>query len=99
MVGIKGLGGIPEPQSDRPTKVRDDRSKDVVKTDGAKDDVIISSEAAAAASMTRTIQDFKIDPGIRTAKVAEARESIARGEYKQPEVVATVAARISKYLP
>lgn len=99
MVGIKGLGGIPEPAPDRPVKLKEEKAREAAKLDDAKDDILISSEAQAAASIARVIQNVRVDTGIRADKVAAAREHIERGDYKRPEVVAQVAERISKYLP
>ena len=99
MVGIKGLGGIPEPKSERPAKVRDEKARDVGRAEQAKDDLLISSEAQAAASIAKTLQDIQATPGVRADRVAVARQHIEQGDYKRPEVVAKVAAKISKYLP
>ena len=99
MVGIKGLGEVPEPKPDRPAKVREQKARDAAKAEIPKDDVLISSAAEAAATIARVVQDVKIDPGVRADKVVAAQEHIARGDYKRPEVVAKVAERISKYLP
>ena len=99
MVGIKGLGGVQEQQSDRPAKVRDEKARDAARADLPKDGVLISSEAQAAATLAQTIKDIGKIPDIRTERVEAARESIERGDYKRPEIVAEVAKRISKYLP
>ena len=99
MVGIQGLGGIPEPKPERPAKVRDGKSG--IESNGArgKDGVVISSEAQAAAKVTQLLTAAKVDTDIRADKVAAARERIERGDYKKPEVVMQVARKISKYLP
>ncbi len=99
MVGINGISGVPEPTPERPANVRDRRAKDVGDGSQAKDDVLISSEAQAAANVARIIEASADESGIRTEKVAAAKESIERGDYKRPEVVQVVAQRISKYLP
>ena len=98
MVGIQGVGGIPEPKSDRPAKIRE-KEADVSQNSLVKDGVLISSEAQAAAKLAKTIQSVNIQQDVRTDRVAAARERIDRGEYKNPDVVAKVAERISKYLP
>jgi hypothetical protein len=99
MVGIQGLGGIPEPKPERPAKVRD--GKTGPETKGAKmaDDVVISSEAQAAARVARALETAGLQEDIRAERVTAAREKIERGDYKRPEVVAEVAKKISKYLP
>ncbi len=99
MVGIKGINGVPEPKPERPASVRDKKAKDIAESAKAKDDVLISSEAQAAATIARMVLVAKSGPDIRADKVAAAKERIERGDYKRPEVVARVAERISKYLP
>ena len=98
MVGIQGVGGIPEPKPERPAKVRE-KEKDVTQNTLVKDGVLISSEAQAAAKLARSIQVASESSDIRSGRVAEAKERIGRGEYRNPEVVAKVAERVSKYLP
>lgn len=98
MVGIQGVGGIPEPKSDRPAKIRE-KEADVGQKTLVKDGVLISSEAQAAAKLAKTIQAATSQVDVRTDRVAAARERIDRGDYKNPDVVAKVAERVSKYLP
>ena len=100
MVTIQGLGGIPEPKSDRTAKVKD--TKDSATKSGssvARDGVIISTEAQAAARVAQLVQTSSTQTDIRADRVAAARERIERGDYKNPEIVAKVAEKISKYLP
>ena len=104
MVGIQGLGGVPEPKSERPAKARNEREETAQVNSNAaggaqiKDDLLISSAAQAAAEVSRVTQLAQQDSDIRADKVAAARESIERGDYKDPEVVAKVAERLMKYL-
>jgi anti-sigma28 factor (negative regulator of flagellin synthesis) len=98
MVGIQGVGGVPEPKPERPAKVRE-KEKETTQNTLVKDGVLISSEAQAAAKLARTIQVAMESSDVRTERVAGAKERIQRGEYRNPEVVAKVAERISKYLP
>jgi anti-sigma28 factor (negative regulator of flagellin synthesis) len=104
MVGIQGLNGVPEPKSERPAKVRGERDASAREMSGAnaetrtQDDLTISSEAQAAAEVARIIQLTKTLDEVRTDRVAAARESIERGDYKRPEVVAKVAERLMKFL-
>jgi anti-sigma28 factor (negative regulator of flagellin synthesis) len=98
MVGIKGVGGIPEPAPERPANVRD-RKRDEAKIASSKEDgVRISPQAQEAADAARLRQVTESGSGIRADRVAAARESIERGDYKLPNVVAEVARRLSKYL-
>ena len=99
MVGIQGLGGIPEPKSERPAKVSEDKAKNVAPKSSAKDDVTISNEAQAAAQLAQTINTANQLPDVRMERVTEAKERLDRGEYKNPDVVAKVAEKISKYIP
>ena len=99
MVGIQGIGGVPEPKPDRPTS-----AKDSAKTDGSGetsesgDDIVISSEAQAAATVAQTIQASSIISDVRADKIASAKEAIERGDYQKPEIVQVVADRISKFI-
>ncbi|HNR32336.1 MAG TPA: flagellar biosynthesis anti-sigma factor FlgM [Candidatus Hydrogenedentes bacterium] len=105
MVPIQGVGGAPEPKSDRTEKVRSEREQDVRRATAAEsggkpaDDVaVISSEARAAAEIAKLIRLSKTQEDVRADRVAEAKASIERGDYKRPEEVATVAERLMKYL-
>ena len=97
MVGVRGLGGVQEPSPERPANVRDRKRTDA---SGAKqqDGVQISSEAQKAADVGRLIQVTNEQDDVRLQKVALAKESIERGDYKKPEVVAEVAKRLIKLL-
>ena len=102
MVGIQGLGGVPEPKPDRPSKVRNQGSAERGSAKGAassKDAVRISNEAQAAAEVTRLVAASASDGDIRADRVAAAKAAIERGDYKKPEIVAQVAQKVSKYLP
>jgi hypothetical protein len=98
MVGIKGVGGVPEPKPERPATVRGRKNDGVAKDEKVQDDVLISSEAQAAASVARIIKEG-VSGDIRADRVQVARERLERGDYKNPEVVREVAKRVSKYLP
>lgn len=98
MVGIGGITGITEPNSERPAKVRE-KDRDVAQTASQQDDVVISSEAQAAAKLASSVQNIVLSSDVRTDRVEAARENMANGNYKNPDVVAKVAERVSKYLP
>jgi len=98
MVGVKGVGGIPEPAPERPANVRE-RKREDVKSSATQDGVRISSEAQEASAVARLVQLAKQEAEIRPEKVASAKEAIERGDYKIPEVIAEVAKRLSRYLP
>ncbi len=99
MVGIQGLGGVPEPKPERPANVRD--SKQSPSAEGASsssDGVVISSEAQAAAVVAASIQATSGQSDIRAERVEAAKEAIERGDFKEPEIVQVVADRVSKFL-
>ncbi len=98
MGGINGIGGVPEPRSDRPANVRDRRDTPPPAQDTSSDGVVISSEAQAAAAVTRIIDAASTQPDIREDRVEEARAAIERGDHKNPEIVQTIAERITKIL-
>ncbi|MCH8204740.1 MAG: flagellar biosynthesis anti-sigma factor FlgM [Candidatus Hydrogenedentes bacterium] len=97
MVGIQGIGGVPEPKPERPANVRN--SKQSPSAEGASSDgVVISSEAQAAAVVAKSIQVTQGQIDIRTERVEAAKEAIERGDFKKPEIVEVVAGRVSKFL-
>lgn len=106
MVGIQGLGGIPEPKPERPAKVRNERETQAAgglasATSGGSlkaDDVQISSEAQAAAEVSRVLQLARGDDDVRLDRVEAARQSIERGDYRQRDVVFQTAEKLLKYL-
>ena len=97
MVGINGIGGIPEPVPERPANVRD-RKREVESAPAREDGVRISPEAQEAATSARVANIAREDDGIRADEVAAAKERLERGDFRLPEVVAEVARRLSKYL-
>lgn len=98
MTGINGIGGVPEPRSDRPANVRDRRDPPSVSAGGSSDGVVISSEAQAAAAVVRFIESASIQPEIREDRVDAARQAIERGDHQKPEVIQQIAERITKLL-
>jgi len=93
MVGVKGVGGIPEPTPERPANVRSRKPTDV-KADETQDGVQISTEARKAAEVDRLLALSSGEQEVRPERVAAAKENLAKGEYKLPNVVAQVARRI-----
>jgi anti-sigma28 factor (negative regulator of flagellin synthesis) len=97
MVGVRGVGGVPEPAPGRPAEARE--RKRAESTDApAQDGVRISPEAKQAAEAARMTEVARQEPDIRADRVAAAREQLERGEYKRADIVAKVAERISRYL-
>lgn len=103
MVAIQGVGGVPEPKPEGPGKVRRDRDAETRETAtsggaAAQDGVSISDRAKQAAEIARIVQLSKTAGDTRADRIEAARERIARGDYKDPEVVAKVAERLLKFL-
>jgi hypothetical protein len=100
MVGVQGVGGIPDPVPERPANVRDRRRDDAARNEPKTDDLLISSEAQAAARITALLQAAsKQQDDIRSEKVEAGKEALERGDHKNPQIVAQTARRISRYLP
>lgn len=98
MGGINGIGGVPEPRSDRSANVRDRRDVPVSSPESSSDGVVISNEAQAAAAVARIIQTASTQPDIREERVEAARAALERGDFKNPELVQKIAERITKIL-
>lgn len=100
MVNIEGLGGVQEPKSNRPANTRPSQTHE--ETDAtpsaSSDAVVISSGAQAAARIAQLIQASGTEPDIRTDRVEAAKAAIARGDYKNPDVIANVAEGVNKLL-
>ncbi len=101
MVSLEGLTGIPDPKSGQSSRIRNSRQKpeeNGVTRGKSADGVTISNEAKAAADVVRIVQLTRNQDEIRMDKVESARQNIANGNYKDPEVVAKVAEKIMKML-
>lgn len=103
MVGINGLGGIPEPKSERPASSKNERteaasnSAKAASAAGSQDDVSISLEARAAAEVSRIVALTRSQDEIRAEKIQAARERLLAGSYRDPEVAAKVAEKLLKF--
>lgn len=98
MNSVRGIGAMPEPAPER--RVGNSlRKPDVAVSVGAQDDVRISPEAKRAAKVAGLKELVQAEPDVREDRVAAARASIERGDYKREDIVATVAERLSRYLP
>lgn len=99
MVGIQGIGGIPEPAPERPANARDRKDADSPSGAPTQDGVVISSEAqAAAAALAKAVQAANQGADIRAERVTAAKQALERGDYRRPDIVQIVADRIEKYL-
>ena len=88
MIGVPGIGGVPELVSG--SRVQGRTSAASLSTGAPTDDLNISATARAAASDS--------DGGLRDTRVAETRQRIEEGTHKLQDVVAQVAARLSKFV-
>lgn len=105
MVVINSIGGIPEPVPEKPSRIKSEKdtevrgAKGVVYSPGQQEDqVIISSEAQAAAEIARLVNAVKAQDDVRMDKVEQARQHLESGEYKKPEVVEKIAEKIMKLI-
>ncbi len=98
MVGIQGVGGVPEPKPERPTDMRKTSAAKGEDKATSSDGVAISGEAKAAARIAGLINAAADQPDIRADKVEAAKAAIERGDFKDPDIVAKVADRINKIL-
>ncbi len=97
MSGIHGIQGIPEPTPERPGPVRD-RRREEVRGPAAEDGVEISAEAQEAANVRHLVEVARSQEEVRPERVAEAREGIERGDYRDPNIVREVARRLLRIL-
>ncbi len=105
MVVINSIGGIPEPVPEKPSRIKTEKDTDVREAKGAirspaqqEDQVVISSEAQAAAEIARLVRLLKSQEAVRMDKVEQARQHLESGEYKKPEVVEKIAEKIMKLI-
>ncbi|MCX8065990.1 MAG: flagellar biosynthesis anti-sigma factor FlgM [Candidatus Hydrogenedentes bacterium] len=105
MVVINSIGGIPEPVPEKPSRIKSEKDTDVREAKGVirspaqqEDQVIISSEAQAAAEIARLVRLIRSQEEIRTDKVEQARQRLESGEYKKPEIVEKVAEKIMRLI-
>ena len=65
MVSIHGVGGVPEPTSDRPSGAKGKRKDNNVNSDSRRDGVDISSQGRQAADISRIKAIADQEPDIR----------------------------------
>lgn len=104
-MGINSIGGIPEPMPEKPLRIKTEKDRDVGEAKGVirspgqqEDQVVISSEAQAAAEIARLVRMLKAQDQIRTEKVEQAKQHLEAGEYKKPEVVEKIAEKIMRLI-
>jgi len=96
MVGVEGIGRIPEPAS--PKRAQRHAGHSEAAPVAARDEMRLSPAAQDAADVARLLAEAERQAEIRTERVAEVNASLERGTYKLQEVVLQVAARMSKYV-
>jgi anti-sigma28 factor (negative regulator of flagellin synthesis) len=97
MVGILGIGGVPELANTTPAAVREKR--DDLEKGLVRDDVLISQQALDASRITRTSGSSAPNAEeLQAQRVAQAKQNIEKGAYRVQQVVRQVAARISRFV-
>lgn len=95
MVGINGIGGVPELANTKPGQVRDPVAP-VAGSEVRADGVEISNAAQQVQGMARLLQLTEAQKEIRQKEVERARENIEQGTYRVVSVILQVAARVGK---
>lgn len=93
MIGVYGVGGVPEPSATRATAPRP-RPAETSAT-RATDGVAISTEAA---TRSRFVSEATPAETIRADRIERAKQSIEDGAYRVQDIVSQVAARIAPYI-
>lgn len=94
MVGVPGIGGVPEPVKAKPSPPRHEAaSRDA----GKADRVEISPAAIKASQGAQATQSTRRGSEIRADRVAAAKENLEQGVYRIQEVVLQVAERIGRF--
>jgi len=96
MVGVQGIGSIPEPANPRRAQQLAG-GLDAADVE-AHDEVRISPAGQEAASVARLLEEAERQAEVRAEHIAEVKASLERGTYKLQEVVLQVAARVSRYV-
>lgn len=94
MVGINGIGGVPEPTNTGPNRKLPAPPPEVAPSD----DVEISQEAVSASSRGQLITRSEDTSQLRVERIAQAKENLEQGVYRVQEVVLQLADRIAQYV-
>jgi rare lipoprotein A len=86
MVGIQGIGGVPEPKPDRSTSTRDNKEAAGASTATSKDGVAIISEAQAAAHRKLPFGSVVRVTNMRNGKAVKVRIN-DRGPFVRGRVI------------
>lgn len=96
MIGIQGLGNVPEPTGPKQTSGRA-RAQEKVEAP-VTDDVLISAAAEKAADADVILQQSGEMNDVREQRIEQARQNIQDGTYKVNDVVRQVAARLTRFV-
>ena len=96
MIGIQGIGNVPEPTGPKQTPGRAKETENAKKP--SADDVLISSAAERAADADIILQQSGEMSDARQQRIEEARRNIEEGTYKVQDVVRQVAARLTQFV-
>ncbi len=94
MVGIQGIGEIPEPANSRQVQ---GRSKSSDSTPARATDGVRISEAAVKATEVADLVARTVDQsGLRHERIEQAKRNIEQGTYRIQEIVLRVADRLAQ---
>ena len=96
MVGIQGIGEIPEPANSRQVQGRS-KSPDSAPA-SATDGVQISQEAVEASQAGDLVARTVDQSGVRHERIEQAKQNIEQGTYRIQEVVLQVADRLAQFV-
>jgi anti-sigma28 factor (negative regulator of flagellin synthesis) len=96
MIGVQGIGGVPEPANSNRADAGA-KSSSVRRTSMfSRDEVKLSEEALAASRLTELVEQAEErNAEVRTERVAELQSKLEQGSHQVNEVVRFVAARVS----
>ena len=96
MIGVQGIGGVPEPANSNRADAHE-KSSGVRQTSiFVRDEVQLSEEALAASRLTEMIEQAEErNAEVRAERVAELKSKLEQGSHKVNAVVRFVAARVS----
>ena len=98
MVGINGIGGIPEPANPRQVRSTDNTVAGTASNATDGDEVFFSTEAKEAANVGRLIESASQQSQVRAEAIERARQNIEQGVHQILDVVRVVAARVAMHL-
>ncbi len=96
MVGIYGIGGIPEPANAAQVGTQPNKKEAPKAAAAQQDGVTLSTEALSTAKAVQLSQESEQQARLQAERVARAKERIEQGTYRVQSVVLLVAARITR---